>query len=141
MAPEGVDVDEIGRAMAAHPHVTEVHDLHVWEIGTSFPALSAHVLVEPEADCHGIRRELEQLLDERFEVEHTTLQVDHARADRLLQIGGTAEPASARAGAGQSRVRLRSRAASSRRAASTLPARAPELSAATGALAPVLMTT
>jgi cobalt-zinc-cadmium efflux system protein len=87
MAPEGVDVEEIGRAMAAHPHVTEVHDLHVWEIGTSFPALSAHVLVEPEADCHGIRRELEQLLEERFEVEHTTLQVDHAVADRLLQIG------------------------------------------------------
>jgi cobalt-zinc-cadmium efflux system protein len=87
IAPEGVDVEEIGRAMAAHPHVTEVHDLHVWEIGTSFPALSAHVLVEPEADCHGIRRQLEQLLEERFEVEHTTLQVDHARADRLLQIG------------------------------------------------------
>jgi cobalt-zinc-cadmium efflux system protein len=87
MAPEGVDVDEIGRAMAAHPHVTEVHDLHVWEIGTSFPALSAHVLVEPGADCHGIRRELEQLLDERFAVDHTTLQVDHARGDRLLQIG------------------------------------------------------
>ena len=87
MAPEGVDVEEIGRAMAAHPHVTEVHDLHVWEIGTSFPALSAHVLVEPEADCHGIRRELEQLLGDRFEVEHTTLQVDHARSERLLQIG------------------------------------------------------
>jgi cobalt-zinc-cadmium efflux system protein len=90
MAPEGVDVDEIGRAMASHPHVTEVHDLHVWEIGASFPALSAHVLVEPGADCHGIRRELEQLLDERFAVEHTTLQVDHARGDRLLQIGQTA---------------------------------------------------
>jgi cobalt-zinc-cadmium efflux system protein len=87
MAPEGVDVEEIGRAMAGHPRVTEVHDLHVWEIGTSFPALSAHVLVEPEADCHAIRRELELLLAERFEVEHTTLQVDHAHADRLLQIG------------------------------------------------------
>ena len=39
--------------MARHPHVTEVHDLHVWEIGSGFPALSAHVLVEPDADCHG----------------------------------------------------------------------------------------
>jgi cobalt-zinc-cadmium efflux system protein len=87
MAPAGVDVEEIGRAMAAHPHVTEVHDLHVWEIGASFPALSAHVLVEPDADCHGIRRELEHLLEERFGVDHTTLQVDHALADRLLQIG------------------------------------------------------
>ncbi len=89
MAPEGVDVEEIGRAMAGHPNVTEVHDLHVWEIGASFPALSAHVLVEPDADCHGIRRELEHVLDEQFGVEHTTLQVDHARSDQLLQIGET----------------------------------------------------
>jgi cobalt-zinc-cadmium efflux system protein len=92
MAPPGLDVDEVGRAMAAHPHVTEVHDLHVWEIGSSFPALSAHVLVEPDADCHGIRRELEQLLDEQFSVEHTTLQVDHARAERLIQIGEQHHP-------------------------------------------------
>jgi cobalt-zinc-cadmium efflux system protein len=88
MAPKSVDVDEVGTAMAAHGRVTEVHDLHVWEIGSGFPALSAHVLVEPDADCHAIRRELEHLLDERFGIEHTTLQVDHAHAGRLLQIGG-----------------------------------------------------
>jgi cobalt-zinc-cadmium efflux system protein len=87
IAPAGLGVAEVGRAMAAHVHVTEVHDLHVWEIGSSFPALSAHVLVAPDADCHAIRRELEQMLAERFGIEHTTLQVDHARADRLIQIG------------------------------------------------------
>ena len=86
-APERVDVAEVGEAMARHPHVTEVHDLHVWEISSGFLALSAHVLVEPDADCHAIRRELELLLGARFEIEHTTLQVDHSRADRLLQIG------------------------------------------------------
>ncbi len=62
IAPANLDVDEVGSAMARHPHVTEVHDLHVWEIGSGFPALSAHVLVEPDADCHGLRRELEILL-------------------------------------------------------------------------------
>jgi cobalt-zinc-cadmium efflux system protein len=89
MAPADLDVEEVGQAMAAHPHVTEVHDLHVWEIGSSFPALSAHVLVEPDADCHGIRRELESALAERFGVEHTTLQVDHDHAESLIQIGKT----------------------------------------------------
>ena len=44
-APEGVDPDAIGRAMAAEPGVREVHDLHVWEVTSGFPALSAHVLV------------------------------------------------------------------------------------------------
>jgi cobalt-zinc-cadmium efflux system protein len=89
MAPEGVDVEEVGNAMARVSHVVEVHDLHVWEIGSSFPALSAHVLVESDADCHAARRDLEAMLEERFGIDHTTLQVDHVH-DRLLQIG---EPA------------------------------------------------
>jgi cobalt-zinc-cadmium efflux system protein len=85
IAPEGLPVNEIGTAMAAHPGVVEVHDLHVWEVTTEFPTLSAHVLVEPGADCHGIRRELESLLRDRFGLEHTTLQVEHAPA-KLVQI-------------------------------------------------------
>jgi len=85
IAPAGLPVDQIGKAMAAHPGVVEVHDLHVWEVTTEFPTLSAHVLVEPGADCHGIRRDLEQLLHDRFGLEHTTLQVEHASA-KLVQI-------------------------------------------------------
>ena len=85
IAPEGLSVEEIGTALAAHPRVVEVHDLHVWEVTPEFPTLSAHVLVEPGADCHGIRRELEELLHDRFGIEHTTLQVDHASA-KLVQI-------------------------------------------------------
>jgi cobalt-zinc-cadmium efflux system protein len=85
IAPAGLSVEEIGHAMAATPQVVEVHDLHVWEVTSGFPSLSAHVLVEPGADCHRIRRELEQLLRERFSLEHTTLQVEHAPA-RLVQI-------------------------------------------------------
>ena len=85
IAPAGLPVNEIGTAMAAHPGVVEVHDLHVWEVTSEFPTLSAHVLVEPGADCHGIRRELESLLHDRFGLEHTTLQVEHAPA-KLVQI-------------------------------------------------------
>ncbi len=85
IAPAGLPVNEIGTAMAAHPGVVEVHDLHVWEVTSEFPTLSAHVLVEPGADCHGIRRELESLLRDRFGLEHTTLQVEHAPA-KLVQI-------------------------------------------------------
>jgi cobalt-zinc-cadmium efflux system protein len=86
MSPEGVDADAVGRALTGHPHVTDVHDLHIWEIGSDFPALSAHVLVHPGDDCHGIRRELEQMLHDRFQIEHTTLQVDHDRRGELVQL-------------------------------------------------------
>ena len=79
-APEGMSVKEIGTAIGRHPHVESFHDLHVWEVSSGFPALSAHVLVPPGDDCHAIRRELEQMLDERFGIDHTTLQVDHSRS-------------------------------------------------------------
>ena len=86
-APEGMSVNEIGTAIAEHPHVANVHDLHVWTIGSGFPALSAHVLVHPGDDCHAVRRELEALIASRFAIEHTTLQVDHDGEHRLITIG------------------------------------------------------
>jgi cobalt-zinc-cadmium efflux system protein len=86
-APEGMSVSEIGTAIAEHPHVSSVHDLHVWTIGSGFPALSAHVLVYPGDDCHAIRRELEALIERRFAIGHTTLQVDHEGERQLLTIG------------------------------------------------------
>jgi cobalt-zinc-cadmium efflux system protein len=85
-APRGIDPDAVGRALAAHPGVSEVHDLHVWEVTSGFPALSAHVLVPANADCHSRRAELEQLLAERFGLEHTTLQVEHEAGGELLDI-------------------------------------------------------
>jgi cobalt-zinc-cadmium efflux system protein len=83
-APRGLDAEEVGHAMAAHPGVREVHDLHVWTITSGFPALSAHVLVDPGADCHGLRLQLQRRLREQFGLEHTTLQVEHAPG--LLEI-------------------------------------------------------
>jgi cobalt-zinc-cadmium efflux system protein len=82
-APEGVDPDAIGRALAAVPGIAEVHDLHVWEVSSGFPALSAHVVVARDADCHAARRELQVLLQERFGIEHTTLQTDHEGGELL----------------------------------------------------------
>lgn len=84
--PSGLDAQEVGRALAGHPGVVEVHDLHVWEVTSGFPALAAHVLVREGDDCHLRRRELELLLADRFHIEHTTLQVDHEHAQPLLDI-------------------------------------------------------
>jgi cobalt-zinc-cadmium efflux system protein len=82
-APEGMSPEEIAAAVRSHPGVTDVHDLHVWEISSGFPALSAHVLVGQGEDCHAIRRELEAILQARFGVDHTTLQVEHAQNELL----------------------------------------------------------
>jgi cobalt-zinc-cadmium efflux system protein len=84
-APRGVDPMAVSARLSAVPGVRDVHDLHIWEITSGFPALSAHVLVDPGGDCHGTRRTLERLLADEFHIEHTTLQVDHARPE-LIQI-------------------------------------------------------
>ena len=83
-APAGVDVAEIGNALAASPGITSVHDLHVWELTSGFPALSAHVIVGAREDCHERRAELDTLLHERFGIDHATLQVEHDQG--LLKI-------------------------------------------------------
>jgi cobalt-zinc-cadmium efflux system protein len=84
-SPPGTDVEQVGMAMAAVPGVKEVHDLHVWTITSGFPALAAHVLVDRDTDCHATRRDLERMLEARFGLGHTTLQVDHEGGE-LLQI-------------------------------------------------------
>jgi cobalt-zinc-cadmium efflux system protein len=75
--PSGIDATEVGSKMAGVPGIKEVHDLHIWTITSGFPALSAHVLVGHDEDCHARRRDLEELLAHEYGIEHTTLQVDH----------------------------------------------------------------
>ena len=85
-APAGLDPTEIGRALASQPGVVEVHDLHVWEVTSGFAALSAHVVVRADDDCHELRRSLQQLLEDRFDIHHTTLQVDHEPPPLQIEV-------------------------------------------------------
>lgn len=85
-APVGLEPERVAGTMLAVPGVVEVHDLHVWELTSGYPLLTAHVLVSRDADCHGARAELEARLHDEFGVEHTTLQVDHD-GGRLVPLG------------------------------------------------------
>src|SRR3954451_3997004 len=73
-APAGIDVAEVGQAMAAVPGVREVHDLHVWTVTSGFPALAAHIRTAPDADVEEVRQRVEAVLYDRFGIHHTTLQ-------------------------------------------------------------------
>jgi cobalt-zinc-cadmium efflux system protein len=86
-APAGTDVRAVGEAMAADPQVVEVHDLHVWTVTSGFPALSAHVLVDRGADRDQVLGRMERMLEERFDIHHTTLQVvECADPEELIQL-------------------------------------------------------
>ena len=81
--PKGIDAEDVQARMGSIAGVTNVHDLHIWTITSGFPALAAHVLVERGEDCHAKRRELERLLEREYEIDHTTLQVDHVNQELL----------------------------------------------------------
>lgn len=80
-APPGVDPDAIGQRIAAVPGVCDVHDLHVWQITDGFPALSAHVVIDPGVDGHHALHDVQKALASCCDIEHTTIQidVDHSR--------------------------------------------------------------
>jgi len=86
-APAGTDVRAVGEAMAAEPQVVEVHDLHVWTVTSGFPALSAHVVVDRGAGRDDVLGHMERMLEERFKIHHTTLQVvECADPEDLIQL-------------------------------------------------------
>jgi cobalt-zinc-cadmium efflux system protein len=90
-APSGIEPDALGNRLAGLPDVVEVHDLHVWQITSGEPALSAHVLVTKGGDCHAVRHSIEQVLRREYRITHSTLQVDHAGTDPAVSTGHEAE--------------------------------------------------
>jgi cobalt-zinc-cadmium efflux system protein len=92
-APPGFDPSALGTDLAAADGVAQVHDLHVWVLGSRATALSAHVLVEPAFDCHEVAQALRTKLRADYDIAHVTLQVDHAddalhRADNCSDAHG-----------------------------------------------------
>jgi cobalt-zinc-cadmium efflux system protein len=85
-APTSVDVDAAGAAICEQDGVRSVHDLHIWTVTSGFGALAAHVVVSPECDRDLVRRRIELLLHERFEIDHTTLQMEEEAPERLLRV-------------------------------------------------------
>lgn len=82
--PKGVDLDDLREHFLDLPHVRDVHDLHVTQIATGLPVLTAHVVVDSECfkDGHAPKMldELQECVKEHFDVaiEHSTFQLEPA---------------------------------------------------------------
>lgn len=76
--PEGLELAEVGRAMAAVPGVQDVHDLHIWSLCPGSVALGAHVTVEDARwdEATMIQARLKEVLRDGFKIEHTTIQLE-----------------------------------------------------------------
>lgn len=85
-APEGLEVDDVGESICGEKGVRSVHDLHIWTVTPGFAALAAHVVVSGEVDRDLARRRLELMLKERFDIAHTTLQMEEEAVGGLLEV-------------------------------------------------------
>jgi len=81
--PKGVVLGDIEQALRSHDGVAGIHDLHVWALASSTPALTAHVVITDGREQDNLRRQLADLLHERFAIDHVTLQmeIDHCGDD------------------------------------------------------------
>jgi cobalt-zinc-cadmium efflux system protein len=88
--PPGIDYDEVLAALNDISHVARVHDLHIWSITESEPALSAHVVLKPEcsdtAHWQHCQEEMQGMLAERFGISHSTIQLEPATMDQPERI-------------------------------------------------------
>lgn len=88
--PKGVDLAQVRGALCAHAGVVDVHDLHVWALASSTPALTAHVVIADGGEPDLLRRQLGALLHERFEIDHVTLQVEADHCGDACSVGQAA---------------------------------------------------
>jgi len=79
--PKGLTLREVVHELNHVPGVIDVHDLHIWSLGSQAHALSCHVLIEdmPPSASDSILQKLNQVLCDRFAVHHTTIQFEHTR--------------------------------------------------------------
>jgi cobalt-zinc-cadmium efflux system protein len=80
--PRGIDPDAITAALAAIPGVVEVHDLHVWAASTSEVSLTAHLVVPDTIAHEPALAAANDLLRDRFQIAHTTIQIEREDAGR-----------------------------------------------------------
>lgn len=78
--PRAVDQAAVRDFLAAQPGVAAVHHLHIWSLGAAEIAMTAHLVRPEDADHDAFLDRLNGELDQRFGINHPTLQIEHGRA-------------------------------------------------------------
>jgi len=84
--PVGLDLRKLEQSVLAVSGVDEIHDLHVWSLTKSQHSLTAHIVLKPEANGEAVRRAIEQVLQQQYDLHHTTLQMEAENCAREEDI-------------------------------------------------------
>ncbi len=82
-SPKGIELEEVTGGMRGVDGVIDVHDLHIWSLGSQVHALSCHVLIDdvPPSASEAILRSIKAVLCDRFSINHSTIQFEHVRCE------------------------------------------------------------
>jgi cobalt-zinc-cadmium efflux system protein len=82
-SPKGIELDDVTGGMRGVTGVIDVHDLHIWSLGSQAHALSCHVLIDdvPPSASEAILRNIKSVLCDRFSITHSTIQFEHVRCE------------------------------------------------------------
>jgi len=94
-SPKGIELGEVTGGMREVDGVIEVHDLHIWSLGSQAHALSCHVLIDdvPPSESEAILRSIKAVLCDRFSINHSTIQFEHVRCEDPCVMVKKKEPA------------------------------------------------
>jgi cobalt-zinc-cadmium efflux system protein len=81
--PKGIRLQEVQQTIESVDGVAKVHDLHVWAVTSGIYTLSAHAVVEVGGDLHDVLNGIEHTLKQRFNIEHTTIQLETESREEL----------------------------------------------------------
>lgn len=85
-APAGMSPDEVAEALAGVPGVVDVHDVHLWTLTSGMNVATAHLMTTDVADAHAVLDRAQEVMRERFGVEHATLQVEPTSHQGCQQV-------------------------------------------------------
>jgi cobalt-zinc-cadmium efflux system protein len=74
--PENIKIDEVREYLANLPEVSDVHDLHIWALGTTAAALTVHLITSVQTDVSFITL-IQHKLHDQFNIEHATIQIEY----------------------------------------------------------------
>ncbi len=74
--PENIDINSVSLYLKSLPEVSGIHDLHIWALSTNAAALTVHLQTKVQTDSEFIRN-IRQDLNDRFNIEHTTIQIEY----------------------------------------------------------------
>lgn len=83
--PAHIKISDVQKELASIKNVIGIHDLHVWAISSDIPSLSCHIIVEDARYSQAVLKSAKEILHEKFDIEHTTIQIDTAETECNVQ--------------------------------------------------------